>query len=205
MRLLVLPTTPFLTAAVLWAATPAPTAAQDAAAAPDSASAPRPMTVDDALDMVSVGSPLISPDGSWVLYSKRTLDWDENEYKTEDWRVSADGEDRYEFIGEDGGSGFQFSPQGTYLSFRRPVGEGQSRTQQIFVMRMAGGEAVQLTEHDVSIASYEWSEDESRIYFQADDEKPDSIAAEERKGADAIFVDEGPNCLLYTSPSPRDL
>ena len=83
--------------------------------------APDAKTVDDALDMVSVGSPLISPDGSWVLYSKRTLDWDENEYNTEYWRVSADGEDRYRFIGEDGGSGFQFSPQGTWLSFRRPV------------------------------------------------------------------------------------
>ncbi|MBT8404283.1 MAG: PD40 domain-containing protein [Gemmatimonadetes bacterium] len=193
MRLLVLRTTPFLAAAALWVVTPVPAAAQDTPAATDNASAPRPMTVDDALDMVSVGSPLISPDGSWVLYSKRTLDWDENEYTTEYWRVSADGEDRYEFIGEDGGSGFQFSPQGTYLSFRRPVGEGPSRAQQIFVMRMTGGEAYQLTEHDVSIAAYEWADDESRLYFQADDEKPDTIAAEERKGADAIFVDEGPN------------
>lgn len=155
--------------------------------------APRPMTVDDALDMVSVGSPLLSPDGSWVLYSRRTLDWDENEYKTEYWRVSADGSERYRFIGEDGGSGFQFSPNGTWLSFRRPVGEGSSRTQQLFLMRMSGGEAVQLTKHATSVASYEWADDESAIFFQADDEKPDSIAKEEQNGADAIFVDEGPN------------
>ena len=102
----------------------------------------RPMTVDDALDMVSVGSPLVSPDGSWVLYSRRTLDWDENEYKTEYWRVSSEGGEPYRFIGEDGGSGFQFSPNGTYLTFRRAVGEGQSRTQQLWVMRATGGEAV---------------------------------------------------------------
>ena len=59
-----------------------PAAAQDAR---------RPMTVDDAMDMVQVGSPLMSPDGSWVLYSQRKLNWDDNEYETEYWRVPADG------------------------------------------------------------------------------------------------------------------
>ena len=37
------------------------------------------MTTDDALDMVQVGGALISPDGSWVLFSKSELDWDENQ------------------------------------------------------------------------------------------------------------------------------
>ncbi len=180
--------------ATLLLTAPGSASAQDSAPTDqDSVAVPRAMTVDDALDMVSVGSPLISPDGSWVLYSRRTLDWDENEYKTEYWRVSADGADRYRFIGEDGGSGFEFSPNGTYLSFRRPVGEGTNRKQQLFVMRMDGGEAVQLTKHDTSVGAFEWSNDETRVYFQADDEKPDSVSAEEKKGADAIFVDEGPN------------
>ncbi len=31
---------------------------------------PRPMTVDDALDMVNVGGALMSPDGEWVFFSK---------------------------------------------------------------------------------------------------------------------------------------
>ena len=48
----------------------------------DAQDARRPMTVDDAMDMVQIGSPLMSPDGSWVLYSRRTLNWDDNEYET---------------------------------------------------------------------------------------------------------------------------
>lgn len=60
-------------------------------------------------------------------------------------------------------------------------------------MRTTGGEAVQLTEHETSVASFQWSQDESRIFFHADREVPDSIAKERKKGADAIFVDEGPN------------
>ena len=74
------------------------------------------MTVDDALDMVQVGSPLMSPDGSWVLYSRRTLNWEDNEYETEYWRVPADGGEAFRYIGEDGGSAFQFSPDGAYLT-----------------------------------------------------------------------------------------
>ncbi len=53
----------------------------------------RPMTTDDALDMVQVGGVLMSPDGSWVLFSKSELDWDENERKTTWWRAAADGSD----------------------------------------------------------------------------------------------------------------
>lgn len=178
-----------------------PAAAQDAR---------RPMTVDDAMDMVQVGSPLMSPDGSWVLYSQRKLNWDDNEYETEYWRVPADGGEAFRYIGEDGGSSFQFSPDGAYLTFRRPVGGGSSgggfggsesgagaggnsRLQQIFLMRTVGGEAVQLTKHETSVAQYRWAKDGSAIFFAAPDKKPEDVEEEEKKGADAIFVDEGPN------------
>ena len=183
------------------AVTAIPAAAQEAR---------RPMTVDDAMDMVQVGSPLMSPDGSWVLYSQRTLNWDDNEYETEYWRVPADGGEAFRYIGEDGGSSFQFSPDGAYLTFRRPVGGGSSgggsggsesgaaaggnsRLQQIFLMRTVGGEAVQLTKHETSVAQYRWAKDGSAIFFAAPDKKPEDVEEEEKKGADAIFVDEGPN------------
>lgn len=64
---------------------PAPAGAQEDAATK------RPMTTDDALDMVDVSPEAISPDGNWVLYSKRKLDWDDNEYDTEIWIAAADG------------------------------------------------------------------------------------------------------------------
>ncbi len=169
----------------------------------DAQNARRPMTVDDAMDMVRIGSPLMSPDGSWVLYSRRTLNWDDNEYETEYWRVSADGAEGFRYIGEDGGSAFQFSPDGAYLTFRRAVGagsggdgggaDGKDRKQQIFLMPTAGGEAVQLTKHETSIGRYRWAKDGSAIFFLATDKKPEDVEKEEKKGADAIFVDEGPN------------
>ncbi len=161
----------------------------------------RPMTVDDALNMVGVGNAMISPDGEWVLYSRSELDWEENKRKVTYHRVSAQGGESYQFIGEGGANNVQFSPQGTYLSFLRSAKEDGSRESgrqgeqrsQIFVMRTQGGEAVQLTRHKGRIRSYSWSQDESRIFFNADKSRDKDERERRKKGEDAIFVDEGPN------------
>ena len=149
----------------------------------------RAMTTDDGLDMVRVGDAMISPDGSWVLFSKSELNWEENERETTWWRVSAEGGEPYRYIGDDGGGNFQFSPDGSRLAFIRSVDDES----QLFLLPTTGGEAVQLTEHETSISSYAWSEDGSQIIFVA----PEPTADEEEKareaGYDAIFVDEGPN------------
>ena len=136
---------------------------------------PRPMTVDDALDMIQVGNALISPDGSWVLYSRRELNWEDNKYETKYWRVSSEGGEAFQYVGEDGGSAFQFSPDGSYLTFRRAVEEKQ----QIFWMRTVGGEALQLTKHASSVGTYRWSKDGSKIFFSAQNTRSEE---EEKEG-----------------------
>jgi len=154
----------------------------------------RPMTTDDALDMVSVSPQAMSPDGEWVLYSKRKLDWGDNKYKTEIWMAATDGSDAFRYLAEDGGSEFRFSPDGRYLTFRREVGEGKKKTWQLFWMRATGGEAIQLTKHATSVErQYRWSADSSRIFFVADNERDKNAQKAIDDGADVIFVDEGPN------------
>jgi len=148
------------------------------------------MTTDDALNMVSVGGATISPDGTWVLFSKSELDWDENERKTTWWKVPSDGsEEPWQFIGEEGGSSFQFSPDGRWLSFTRTVDEKR----QLFIMRTDGGEAVQLSEHETAVGAYQWTEDGTHIVFVAAHKRSEEEEKERKAGSDAIFVDEGPN------------
>jgi len=159
------------------------------AAVPALAQERRAMTTDDGLEMVSVGNALMSPDGQWVLYSRSELNWDDNKRETTYHMIPAGGGESFQFIGKAGGSGFQFSPDGEYLSFRRAVDE----VQQIFVMRTNGGEAVQLTKHKTSVGTYQWSEDSDRIFFVADEPRSEEDEKEHKKGNDAIFVDEGPN------------
>ena len=79
----------------------------------------RPMTVDDALKMVRLQNVRMSPGGEWVFFSKSELDWDQNVRRQRHYLTSADGGAAREFIGQEGGSAFRFSPDGNYLSFLR--------------------------------------------------------------------------------------
>lgn len=175
-------------ASPLGAAPPAMAPQQADAQQPEAVQA-RPMTVDDALDMVDVGGAQISPDGEWVLYSQRELDWEENEYVTKWYMVPATGGEAFEYIGEEGGSSFRFSPDGKYLALTRTVDEKR----QIFWMRTAGGEATQLTEHETSVGSFEWSDDATKIFFSAEDKRPEDEHVMVDEEEDVVFVDEGPN------------
>jgi len=149
----------------------------------------RPMTVDDALNMVRIADVLMSPDGKWVFFSKSELDWDHNKRKTKHYIIAADGGEATQFIGEASGSSFQFSPDGKYLSFLRSV-EGN---QQIFWMRISGGEAVRLTDHKNGIVSYKWSPDASKIFFSAGEARSDEQQKEYDLGEDSFRVREGSN------------
>lgn len=149
----------------------------------------RAMTTDDVLDMVAITNPVLSPDGSWVLFGRSELDWEENERKTTWYRVPADGGEPYQFVGEAGGSRFTFSPDGSWLAFTRTV----DGTAQLFAMRTGGGEAVQVTEHPTAVSDFKWGPDSRAVYFVADEARAKAEEAEHEKGADAIFVDEGPN------------
>ena len=111
----------------------------------------RAMTTDDGLNMVNVSNTMISPNGEWVFFSKSELDWDENKRKTTHHLAPANGGESFQYIGDGGGSSFQFSPSGTYLSFTRAV----EKKNQLFVMRTAGGEAVQLSKHKPAVGRYE--------------------------------------------------
>ena len=168
---------------------PAPSVQEEQQIEPVELPVPRPMTVDDSLDMDSVGGALMSPGGEWVLFSKNQLDWDENERNTKWYMIPSSGGEAFEYIGDEGGGSFQFSPDGKYLTLSRSV-DGD---RQIYWMRTAGGEAVQLTKHETSIGSYQWSDDSKRIFFVATDKRPDDESTIVNEDDDVVFVDEGPN------------
>ena len=154
-----------------------------------SAQTKRPFTVDDELNMVRIGSVLMSPDGRQVFYSKTELDWDKNSRKTTYYMVSADGGEPRQYIGDAGGGSFQFSPDGKYLSFTRKA----EKAGQLFLLPTAGGEAVRFTSHRGGIGSYQWSQDGEKIFFSAKETLSDEEQKEHDLGADPVFIDEGPN------------
>jgi dipeptidyl aminopeptidase/acylaminoacyl peptidase len=149
----------------------------------------RPMTIDDSLNMVRLADVQMSPDGKLVFFSKSELDWGNNKRIKKYFMIPANGGEARPYIGEAGGSGFQFSPDGKYLSFKRSA----EKTQQIFIISLKGGEAIQLTDHINGVDSYKWSPDASRIFFTAEEPMGEEEKREYDLGDDAIFIFEGPN------------
>ncbi|MFQ5722041.1 MAG: TolB family protein, partial [Candidatus Aminicenantales bacterium] len=132
-----------------------------------SASSKKPFTVNDMLNLVSVASPQISPDGSRILFTKSKPNWSENKQEKYLWLVSADGKEIFKFTNQEGDSSPQWSPDGQYLAFLR--GKGDKR--QIWLMRSSGGEAVQVSHHESAISAFKWFPDSQHILFAAPDIK----------------------------------
>src|SRR5690349_12060505 len=63
------------------------------AAADQAAPGARLLNVKDTQNFVTVGSPAISPDDRWVLYTSTVRDWDDAQWRTKThiWRVKLDG------------------------------------------------------------------------------------------------------------------
>ncbi len=161
----------------------------------------RPVSLDDIIDMKSVGgnfhlSPdgfeetvLMSPDGQQVFFSVSAADWETNRRTSTFYTIASRGGEATEIPAVENGAAFQYSPRGSYMSFTREI---DGRTQ-IYAMDIGTGQVVQLSNHATDVFSYAWTEDESYIYFLADDARS---AEEQRRyelGANWLSVDEGPN------------
>lgn len=149
----------------------------------------RAMTTDDGLRMKTLSGAMMTPDGTGVLFGVSELDWDKNKRNTTWHYVPADSGEAYPFLGEAGGSDLRFSPDGRFLSLKRTV----DKKSQLFLLRMAGGEARQLTKHAESVGAYQWAPDGTGLYFVANHSRPAAEQKEYENGNDAIVVDEGPN------------
>jgi dipeptidyl aminopeptidase/acylaminoacyl peptidase len=124
----------------------------------------RDITLDDLAKLQRVGSPALSPDGEWVLYSVSQIDAKEDKSHTHLWMVKWDGSTDLQLTWDkEGASSAKFSPDGKYISFMssRP---GPAKGSQLWVMDRRGGEAQQFTAiTDQDIEGYSWSPDAKKL------------------------------------------
>ncbi len=81
-------------AVVLMAACAASCGAQAAAGAPGTST--KTPTIDQSLEMYSVGSPKISPDGKHVVYEQTRTNWEANAFETDLWIADVATSERHQ-------------------------------------------------------------------------------------------------------------
>lgn len=141
----------------------------------------RPITADDLLKITYVGDPQISPDGSKVLFTKKTINA-KNKYITN--LVSVDGEGRLtEWTqGETGNGMGRWSPDGAQIAFI----SGRDKIGQIHLLSTSGGEAKKLTSlPEGSLGDIKWSPDGRFIAFLFRDKMPGFSEADKKKREDS--------------------
>ena len=134
-------------------------------------------TIDELIQLKSVSSPRISPDGTRVAYQVNTTDWKQDAFVSQIWiALPATGRTFQLTRGEKSASQPQWSPDGKWLAFVTERGGGKA---QIYAVSALGGEAVQLTKAANGVNSFEWSRDSRFLAYSSSD--ADEKADKKRK------------------------
>ena len=126
--------------------------------------AKRAISLDDLAKFGRVTSPIIAPDGAWLLYSVSRMDTKEDKNHSDLWMEKWDGSQNIQLtFGKEGASHPAFSPDGKYISFlsSRP---GKAKGNQVWLLNRMGGEPEQFTAiTEQEIGDYAWSPDSKRL------------------------------------------
>ena len=138
-----------------------------------------PITLDEYLNTTSIIAAKLSPDGKAAVISTETPDWKNNNYRHDLWCwTSATGLRSLTHSGSEDTP--QWSPDGKWVAFLsdrslpgdvaddegQPASNGD-KTSRVWLIPVAGGEALPLYTEKLEAHSYAWSADGTSIYFSA--------------------------------------
>ena len=138
--------------------------------------APHVPTIDELVELGSVGAATLSPDGRWVAYEESGADWERDAFVTQLFVAdTSTGTVTQLTRGKESAGDIEWSPDSRWITFLRNVdGKGQ-----VHAIRPDGGEALVLSKHDESVANHEWTPDGTTIVLAAPE--GEDAAAKARK------------------------
>ena len=180
--------------------------------------APRGFTVEDMVKMERVGSPVLSPDASKVVYTVRSTNMDKNRGNTQLWMIdlrAAKPVPQRLTQSDASSSDPTWSPSGDAIYFL----SGRSGSSQVWRLPLTGGEAARVTDLALDVDNYRLSPQGDRLAFSmavfrecADlactKDRLDAQAKNKASGKvyDKLFVrhwdtwGDGRNAVLYSAP-----
>jgi dipeptidyl aminopeptidase/acylaminoacyl peptidase len=126
---------------------------------------PSPITPELVYELVSVGSPSLSPDGGRLAFVRSQVDRESMETRSRIMVMDVASGESAPFTGGKSDTSPRFSPDGCHLAFVRPDEAGKS---QVWVMSTGGGEARKLTDVAGGITDIAWSPDSDALAFVSD-------------------------------------
>ena len=129
--------------------------------------APKPLSVDDVVDLEGAGSFAISPGEEWAAWVKTVSDKSKN-LKVGNLFLSSltDTVTLQLTRGKDGAKTPRFSPDGLHLAFLAARGKDKA---QIYIYDMRGGSPEKLTSAVRGVRSYAWRNDGEILFTAAED------------------------------------
>jgi dipeptidyl aminopeptidase/acylaminoacyl peptidase len=128
----------------------------------------RPITHEDVWLSKRIGSPAVSPDGRWAVFSVTEPAYDKEEQVSDLWLVPTNGSAAPRRLTSTAGSegGVTWSESGDKIAFTAKRGKDEVR--QVYVMGMTGpGEARRVSDFPVSCANPQFTPDGLKIVFEA--------------------------------------
>ena len=130
---------------------------------------PHKLTPNAVYEISNLSSPLISPEGDWILYSVSKADAQKDKNVSQLYMINKTGTETVSLTEQTKGVGnYQWSPEGKYISFLT-AGKEEKEGSQLFLLDRRGGEPIQLTHIKGEIAAYQWFKDGSKILFEIKD------------------------------------
>ncbi|MBN2639607.1 MAG: S9 family peptidase [Bacteroidales bacterium] len=138
--------------------------------------------LEDIRKMVQISSPALSPDGTQTAVVISRADWAKDRYNREIVLIDvANRKSRVLTHDRKGLSQLKWSPDGSQLAFLAE--DPKTKSSQVFVMPMNGGDALCVTDSKTGIDRYAWSPDGEQIAFIAQDTVPNPEAIKHHEDA----------------------
>ena len=110
-------------------------------------------------DIQSVSNPLISPDGNYVIFTKKFIDKKNDKRVTEHWIMESNGSNKRFFVK---GSNPKWSPSSKKIAY---IKEDENEKSQIYVKNLSNESVTKITNFKDNIEDFSWAPDGEYFAF----------------------------------------